>query len=68
MVVRARKADEETAIQGLADAMIRIAGDAAFRAALSAGAINRAGQLTWDRGAAHLYGRLDRNPSKPDQI
>ena len=68
IVVGARHADEEIAIQGLADAMTRIAGDAAFRAALSVGAVNRARQLTWDRGAAHLYGRLDRDSSKPDQM
>ena len=60
VVVEARHASEAVVIEKLAAGMIRVATDVAFRAELANNAVNRARQLTWDRGAAHLYGRLDR--------
>jgi glycosyltransferase involved in cell wall biosynthesis len=63
IVVSARKARQEAAVEALADGMIRVATDAALRARLAANAVNRAKQLTWDRAADHLYGPIDQRLS-----
>ena len=59
IVIRARHADEAEVTKELADAIIRVATDAALRAKLAANAANRAKQLTWDRAADHLYAQFD---------
>ena len=59
MVIPARHADEASVVEGLADAMIRIASDSAFRARLADNAVSRAQQLTWDRAADHMYAGID---------
>jgi glycosyltransferase involved in cell wall biosynthesis len=59
MVVPARHISCDRVIEELADAIIRMANDAPFRAGLAAHAITRAKELTWDRAASHLYAALD---------
>jgi len=61
VVVPARTADEASVVEALADGMIRIATDPAFRARLAENAVLRARQLTWDRAADHLYAGIDRH-------
>jgi glycosyltransferase involved in cell wall biosynthesis len=59
IVIPTHQAKESTVIEGLSQAMIRLAMDPAFRARLGSNAINRAKQLTWDRAAENLYRSLD---------
>ncbi len=59
IVVPAQQSSEASIVQSLAEAMVRIASDPAFRARLSANAVIRARQLTWDHAAEHLYGVVD---------
>jgi glycosyltransferase involved in cell wall biosynthesis len=63
-VIPARQAGESAIIDGLAQAMIRLATDPGFRAHLADNAINRAKQLTWDRAAENLYASVD-SPPRP---
>jgi len=58
LIVPARHANDDIIVEGLAQAMIRLATDASFRARLSENAIHRAKQLSWDRAADHLYASL----------
>ncbi len=58
MIVPARHGTEDAVVEALANAMIRIANDPALRARLAQNALTRARELTWDRGAEHLYASL----------
>ncbi len=58
VIVAARQAGEAAIIDALAQAMIRLATDAGFRARCAANAVQRARQLTWDRAVDHLYAAL----------
>ena len=60
LIIPARQSTSEDIVRGLADAMIRIVGDAQLRARLSANAPHRAEELTWDRAVENLYGMVDR--------
>ena len=59
IVIPARQRDEASVIEALADGMIRIAKDPAFRERMVINAVSRARELTWDRAADHLYAKLD---------
>jgi glycosyltransferase involved in cell wall biosynthesis len=59
IVVSARNSDEARVVHDLAQAMIRLATDTDLHAQLSAGAIARAHQLTWDRMAEVIYSPLE---------
>jgi len=58
VIVGARRSNEAAIVDALAQAMIRVATDAGFRARLAANAPERARQFTWDRAADHLYAGL----------
>jgi glycosyltransferase involved in cell wall biosynthesis len=58
LVIPSRTGNEAAAIKGLTDAMILIATNKELRARLSAGAIARARQMTWDAAAAAVYSRI----------
>jgi glycosyltransferase involved in cell wall biosynthesis len=58
-IISTRGAAEDDVVQALAEAMIRMATDAAFRAHLAANAPVRAKQLTWDLAADHIYASID---------
>lgn len=58
VIIAARRSGEAAIVDALAQAMIRLATDAGFRARLAAIAVDRASELTWDRGADHLYAGL----------
>jgi glycosyltransferase involved in cell wall biosynthesis len=60
IVVPSRECGEDSIVESLANGMIRIATDAAFRARLAANALHRARELTWDQAAEHLYAGIDR--------
>lgn len=55
VAVPAEQDSEGRILDALAQAMIRMATDQAFRARLSANGPSRAQQLTWDRAADHIY-------------
>ena len=59
VVIPTQQAKESTVIDGLAQAMIRLATEPAFRTRLAGSAIDRAKELTWDRAAENLYASLD---------
>lgn len=59
LIVPARRSEQADLVRQLAEAMIRLATDLPLRARLSAHAIHRARQLTWDRAVENLYGVLD---------
>jgi len=65
VIVPARHAGQGAIVEALAQAMIRLATDSAFRARLASNAINRANQLTWDRAADNLYAPLEMHGAAP---
>ncbi len=58
-IISTRGATEARVVHALAEAMIRMATDPAFRTRLAASAPARAKQLTWDRAADHVYAPID---------
>jgi glycosyltransferase involved in cell wall biosynthesis len=58
IVVESREESENAVVEKLAKAMILLATDSACRARLSANAVNRAQQMTWDVAAENLYASL----------
>jgi glycosyltransferase involved in cell wall biosynthesis len=56
ILVKAQQTSEALVVASLAQAMILLASDAGLRARLSANAILRARQMTWDNAASALYG------------
>ncbi len=58
IVISSRTVTEADAIRKLAEAMIQIAADKENWASLSAGAIARARQMTWDVAAEAIYSRI----------
>lgn len=58
-IIATSEATETAVVHALAEAMIRMSSDAAFRAHLAANAPARAKQLTWDRAADHVYASID---------
>jgi glycosyltransferase involved in cell wall biosynthesis len=55
IVVTSQNASEASVVESLATAMIRLATDSSYRAHLSANAVVRAHQMTWDAAAQSLY-------------
>jgi len=62
LIVPARASTPEEVVRRLAEAMIRIAMDGSLRTRLSANAVQRARQLTWDRAVENLYAQIDSDP------
>jgi glycosyltransferase involved in cell wall biosynthesis len=62
VIIPTPTASEAGVVQALAEAMIRIATDASYRARLAANAPGRAKELTWDRAADNLYASIKRDP------
>ena len=56
ILVKAQQTSEALVVASLAQAIILLASDASLRARLSANAILRARQMTWDNAASALYG------------
>jgi len=59
LIIPARQDAPEEIVRGLANAIVRMVGDAPLRAGLSANAVHRARELTWDRAVESLYGLVD---------
>jgi glycosyltransferase involved in cell wall biosynthesis len=55
IVVKSREASEASVVESLAKAMVLLATDAGYRARLSANAVTRAREMTWDVAAEALY-------------
>jgi glycosyltransferase involved in cell wall biosynthesis len=64
LIVPARRSAPGKIVQGLANAMIRVATDAPLRARLSASAVDRARELTWDRAVENLYTLIHSAPRR----
>lgn len=60
VVIPSQDETESAVVHALAEAMIRLAGDSELRARLSAAAIERAHELTWDQAAHALYSAAEK--------
>jgi len=60
IVVESRRASERFVVESLAEALLLLATDGNYRARLSAGASERAQQMTWDIAAQTLSSSLNR--------
>jgi glycosyltransferase involved in cell wall biosynthesis len=58
VVIEGRQASESSVIESLAQAMIELAATPARRSELSAGAVARAREMTWDAAAEAVYSSL----------
>jgi glycosyltransferase involved in cell wall biosynthesis len=58
-IIPTRGVSKAGVVHALAEIMIRMATDPAFRAKLAAHAPARANQLTWDRAVDHVYASID---------
>jgi glycosyltransferase involved in cell wall biosynthesis len=64
LVVESHQSSEEDVVSSLAHAMISLATNAGERARLSANALDRARQMTWDHAAESLYAAFATQVSK----
>lgn len=59
VAIKTAQVPEEAIVKSLAEVMILLASNPRYRAQLSAGALARARQMTWDRAAETVYSQLE---------